>query len=216
MYRLPSRSPSGTAGVILLMRPPFPSLGFERRLCVLQRSRRASPRRRPSRNRVACAWCCLKEVENLAAATVVRPVGRTASLLGGLHTPESEMGHARVRCAAEPGAGTVVEAVADAAQERPPALHALRRADFRVETRRGAGRVDEELLVPRERIGFGQKPVGGPLPDVTGHVIESVAIRRERLDRRSAKIAVLFRIAMGKISLKVVALRKFVGERLVA
>src|SRR5262245_49784916 len=111
-----------------------------------------------------------------AEATDAGPDRRTASLLDRLHTPKTEMGHARVRCAAEPGAGTVVVTVADATQERPPALHALGRALLRVEARRRAGRIDEQLLVAREGIGFGQKPVGGPLPDVAGHVVQAIAV----------------------------------------
>src|SRR5689334_528497 len=73
-----------------------------------------------------------------------------------LHTPKTEMRHARVWRAAESGAGPVVEAVADTAQERSAALYPFRRPEPGVETHRGAGRVDEEVLTLRQGVRLGQ------------------------------------------------------------
>src|SRR5262245_39278898 len=44
-------------------------------------------------------------------------------------------------------------------------------------------------------------PVGGPLPDVANHVVESVAVRRVRADRRRSLESVAWRTLPGKFSL---------------
>src|SRR4051794_28612842 len=114
-----------------------------------------------------------------------RRAGRanSTSLRHRLHTSKTEMRHARVRRTAESGAGAVVEAVTDATQERSPPLYPFRRPQPGGEAHRGAGRVDEEVLTLRQGVSLGQVPVGAPLPDVARHVIQTVAVGRECLDR---------------------------------
>src|SRR5579872_6480372 len=53
--------------------------------------------------------------------------GEGVNGLSVLHAAKAEVRHTGVRRAAQAGAGAVVEAVADAAQERPPTLHMLGR-----------------------------------------------------------------------------------------
>src|ERR1700736_319292 len=43
----------------------------------------------------------------------------------------------------------------------------------------------------RVSLVLGRIPVGGPFPDIPDHVMQAVAIRRERIHRRSAFIAIL-------------------------
>ena len=44
-------------------------------------------------------------------------------------------------------------------------------------------------------------PVGGPLPDVADHVQQAVAVRRERVDRRGARVAVALQVLPRELAL---------------
>src|SRR5262249_30915004 len=49
--------------------------------------------------------------------------------------------------------------------------------------------------------GHGLEPVVRPLPDVAGHVVEAVAVRRIGLDRRGALVAVEQQVLPGELAL---------------
>src|SRR6185295_17946310 len=68
------------------------------------------------------------------------------------------------------------------------------------------------------RVGlmFGGPPVGGPLPDVTDHVVDAVVVRRKRCYRRGALVAVAGKILMRKHALPGVRHRLAGGHKLVA
>ena len=68
------------------------------------------------------------------------------------------------------------------------------------------------------RVGFvpGRVPVGGPFPDVADHVVEAVAVRRERRDRRGAFEAVLVMVLARKFALPGVGHVLAAGRELVA
>src|SRR5262245_60025690 len=100
------------------------------------------------------------------------------------HQPESDVRHRVVGIGAAPRARPVRQAVIHVAEERAAARHALRR------TRRGAAvvgivavgrarRVLEDLRAGLLWEVVGAIPVGDPLPRVTRHIHETVAVRRE-------------------------------------
>src|SRR5262249_14322571 len=135
---------------------------------------------------------------------------------GRLHAPEADVGHAGVGAASVPGARAVARTIAVVAQERAAFLDTLRHErPGRVDGPVRPGRVDCEPAGARA-IQIALVPVRAPLPDVAGHVVEAVTVRRERLDRGGALVAVLDRVAVGKLALPDVALRPRLGERLVA
>ncbi len=80
----------------------------------------------------------------------------------------------------------------------------------------GAGRVDEHTPVGGQGVGLRQEPVAAPLPDVAGHVVQAVAVGRERLHRRRALVSIFRRIFIREVALEVVALRMVFVERFVA
>jgi len=45
-------------------------------------------------------------------------------------------------------------------------------------------------------------PVGGPLPDVTGHVVKAVSIGRERSHGRGSVESIVIRVLVWKVPLK--------------
>ena len=102
------------------------------------------------------------------------------------------MRHAGVRAAAVPGAGPVARAVAVVAQERAAALHALRRERPArvVGSAPGPVGLTTTPWPARWRYRSRSVPVGAPLPDVAGHVVQAVAVGRERLHRGGALEAV--------------------------
>ena len=59
-------------------------------------------------------------------------------------------------------------------------------------------------------------PVGGPLPDVAGHVVEAVAVGRKRADRRRPLVAVLEQVLPGELALPGVGHRLAARRELVA
>src|ERR1700676_4129853 len=60
------------------------------------------------------------------------------------------------------------------------------------------------------------EPVTSPFPHVARHVIQTVAVRRERSDRGSPLIAVLEQVLPGKLSLPTVGHRLAAGRMLIA
>src|ERR1700722_1084448 len=128
---------------------------------------------------------------------------------------EPEVRHARIRRATETGTRAVVEAIADTAQERPTSLHAFWRSDQRIEARCGSGGVDEHTSPRNTCVGFRKEPVFAPLPDVTRHVVQTVAVGWECLDRRSAEVAVFGSVVVRPVSLEGVALRALFREWLI-
>src|SRR4029453_4837810 len=60
---------------------------------------------------------------------------------------------------------------------------------------RSAAGVTGPLVVP------GGIEVGRPLPDVAGHVVEAIAVRRERRDRRRPLEAIFERVLPGELAL---------------
>src|SRR5512132_301955 len=74
---------------------------------------------------------------------------------------------------------------------------------------RGAARVGRLFVTRREE-------VGRPLPDVAGHVVEAVAVRRKGSDRRRALEAVELQVLPGKLPLPGVRPRLAVRKVLVA
>src|SRR5204862_4092228 len=90
-------------------------------------------------------------------------------------------------------------------------------------TRRSARRVARDPRVPRDAAGAldvarvpYREVVGRPLPDVAGHVVKPVAVRRERPDRRGAFVPVELQVLPGKLALPGVRHRLSAGEVLVA
>src|SRR5262249_20321018 len=96
------------------------------------------------------------------------------------------------------------------------AVDALWRALLRIETLLRAGRVDDDTPTRAAGIRIGEIPVGAPLPDIAGHVVQTVAISRERFDWRRARVAVFCRVVVPGVALEGIALRMLVGERLIA
>src|SRR5580693_4132959 len=60
---------------------------------------------------------------------------------------------------------------------------------------RGTARARRGRLVP------GRVPVRGPLPSVTDHVVETVAVGRKSRHRRGARVAISTRVLVGKFAL---------------
>src|SRR5262245_29615779 len=111
--------------------------------------------------------------------------------LARLHAPEADVRHAGVRRTPVAGAGPVARAVAVVAQERAALLDPQRGVGLAgVETLLRAGGVDNDSLAGPLAVQVHLVPVTAPLPDVAGHVVEAVAVRREGLDRRGAHVAV--------------------------
>src|SRR5580704_6034989 len=102
-----------------------------------------------------------------------------------LHAAEAEVVGAGVRGALAAGAGLVGRAILVGTQVRAAPHHALGDARLaRVETVAGALRVDGRPAAGRETgVVIVAVPVGTPLPDVARHVVEAVAVGRERPDR---------------------------------
>src|SRR4051812_32178546 len=106
-----------------------------------------------------------------------RPCGRLHGVAGAA---EPEVTGGAVRRVGAAGGNPVAVAVRAVAEVGAAAHHAAGAGlrAFRVAT----GAVDVERRV---------EPVGAPLPDVAGHVVEAVAVRRVRRDRGGADEAVL-------------------------
>src|SRR5690349_19321627 len=99
----------------------------------------------------------------------------TACLLRfpALGAAEPQVRHPGIGRAAHSRAWTVVEAVADAAEEGATPVNVFRRSLAWVETALRAFGIDQHALARRQRIGVGKIPVVAPLPDVAGHVIQA-------------------------------------------
>src|SRR5262249_40650965 len=107
------------------------------------------------------------------------------------HATEADVGHAGVRARAVPGAGPVARAITVVAQKRSAFLHSsgLERGQG-VLGLGGADGFDDNALVRPPTVQVTVVPIGAPLPDVPGHVVETVAVGRVTLDRSSALEAV--------------------------
>src|SRR5271170_1326683 len=98
----------------------------------------------------------------------------------------------------------VARAVLVGAEKRPATMHFLLLAGF--------GRIERSVRTLRiarhiTRLGqlvvvVGPIPIGSPLPDISGHVIKAVLIRRKLGDRRQAGEAIRARIFVGEMPLK--------------
>ena len=101
---------------------------------------------------------------------------------------EADVAHAGVDHLRAPGGRPVAQAVAVGAEERPALDHLARDAELRLRRvvalldcrRAGCGHAARLVGVP----GWPRVPVGRPLPDVAGHVVEAEAVGREGADRR--------------------------------
>ena len=60
------------------------------------------------------------------------------------------------------------------------------------------GVLDEIIVVRHPHLDRGIEPVGAPFPHVAGHVVKTVAVVRERADRRSGYVAVIGGVVLGK------------------
>src|SRR5262249_4516914 len=116
-----------------------------------------------------------------------------------------------------PGAGPEAPAVRRVAQKRAALLAAQRRIGLpRVQAPLGPGRIDDHPLAGAPAVQIDLVPVAAPLPDVAGHVVQAVAVGRERLHRRGALVAVPGRVLPRELALPAVALRLLLREGLVA
>src|SRR5262245_52433736 len=114
------------------------------------------------------------------------------------------------------GAWTIARTVAVVAQERTALLHPLwREWPGGVVGTKGAGRVVGHHT-GASAIQLSIVPVGTPLPDVAGHVIEPIAVGRERLHRRRPLVAVLGSVLVRELALPEVGERLLVGWLVVA
>src|SRR5204863_8083655 len=96
-------------------------------------------------------------------------------------------------------AGHVAGAVLVGAEKGAAALHALGHAGLLgVEAvRRAVG-----VAAGASGIVVRAVPVGAPLPDVAGHVVEAEAVGREARHRRGAREAVFLRVAIREAALE--------------
>src|SRR5262249_32754175 len=79
-----------------------------------------------------------------------------------------------------------------------------------IETLLGTKRIDNHSLTISLLIQVDLIPVTTPLPDVAGHVVESIAVGRKRLHGRSTLITVPSGVLPRELTLPAVALRSFV------
>ena len=142
----------------------------------------------------------------------VRLVGHQAvapSVEGGSRTTQR-----KPRCAIEVSiicgcraAGPVAEAVVRRAEVRAALDHAPRDvlaglARVVALVGRGHARVGRDAARARDLVGVARHvPVGRPLPDVPGHVVEAVAVRREAPDRRGPLVAVELQVLPRELAL---------------
>src|SRR6516162_9972678 len=92
----------------------------------------------------ASVICWFRWLSSLHCNASLRFIDRPALSFGCHGTPKADVRHACVRRAAHAGARSVVKAVADAAEERSAALHALRWPLPRVEAMLRTSRVDRQ------------------------------------------------------------------------
>src|SRR5438045_1314554 len=98
------------------------------------------------------------------------------------HTPETRVAGSAVRRVRAAGGDAVAIAVRLMAQVRAAADHA-HRTDLRA-----------AWILEHARRMIPTEPVRAPLPGVAGHVVEAEAVRRERVDRCGAVVAVVERV----------------------
>src|SRR5690606_14180803 len=59
-----------------------------------------------------------------------------------------------------------------------------------------------DRIVPRAvAVEGGAEPIRAPLPNVAGHIVETVSVRQEGIHRRGADIAVLARVVVREFAL---------------
>src|SRR5262245_25695875 len=125
------------------------------------------------------------------------------------HTAESDMARRSVDRMGVARGGAVTPAIARRAQMRAALQHLARDAAGIARIDAGHARILERAAMVRALRRCGP-PVGRPLPDVADHVVEAVAVRRERAHRRGARPAVEREILEREAALP------DIGERLVA
>src|SRR5262245_8997854 len=80
----------------------------------------------------------------------------------------------------------------------------------------GPGRIHDRAVPGTTAMEVALEPVGAPLPDVPGHIIEAVPVGRERADRGGPHMAVGGGVGVGKLTLPDIGAVPVAGRRLVA
>src|SRR5207245_850308 len=121
---------------------------------------------------------------------------------GGKDAPEADVRSTRVRRRPAAGAGAITLAVRDIAQKGAALDDAPRRITIdRIEALAWTGRVDAAVEASALLMQVRAVPVATPLPDIAGHVVETIAVGREAVDGRRAGIAVLGGVLDRELSL---------------
>src|SRR5438105_2788127 len=109
---------------------------------------------------------------------------RSMALRGSLpqlrahHAAEADVRHAGIRAAPVAGARPVAGTVTVVAQERTALLHPLWCERPRlVQAHFRAGRVVDHRVAGPVAVEVALVPVAAPLPDVTGHIVQPMAVR---------------------------------------
>src|SRR4051812_45175602 len=115
------------------------------------------------------------------------------------------MARRRVDRLRHPGGRSITMTVVRGAQMRSALHDASRNPDLR------RARIETLVLSAPTRVFHGaagvldlavvRVPVGGPLPDVSRHVVKPVPVGRERTDRRGPLVAILQQVLPGKLAL---------------
>src|SRR5579885_178596 len=119
------------------------------------------------------------------ALTKAGPSTTATPLLWLLDAAKAHVRHARVGTAAMSRAGTVARAVSVATQERTPFLHSQRRVWLARIV--GLGRthwVHRHAVAGTLTVEIHLVPVAAPLPNISCHVVEAIAVGRKGFDRR--------------------------------
>src|SRR5215469_7292965 len=122
------------------------------------------------------------------------------------HTTKTKMIRAGADFTFSPSTHDIARTILICAQKRSAALHALFLGWFgRVEGRvRTLGIACDCTCRRKLLVVIRSIPIAGPLPNVSCHVIQAIAIRRKLLDRRDPHIAVFPTIGFRKMALECV------------
>src|SRR5271169_349840 len=124
---------------------------------------------------------------------------------------EPDVVHAGVDHLRLPRRWTITQTVVGRAQVRAAFDHLARNSKLRLRGIVALGWRDNPRIDCRAAAGLdhfvsvaADKPITGPFPDVTRHVVQTVTVRRERSDWRGPLVAVVKQVLPGELSLPTV------------
>jgi hypothetical protein len=112
--------------------------------------------------------------------------------------PEANVIGSRIVAAPHAGGNPIAGAVAGMTKKRSSTDDALeRRGLVRIKTLRGACRIPRDASGGVGCVGVGSVPIGTPLPDVAGHIVEAISVGLECANRTGLSKVVGCQVLIG-------------------